>query len=398
MRRRLGVAAKRLAGGDVPITVVPLLVGCTATLCVVGVSAVRSRRSQASDESEEIKLPSEMSVGERLLARLRGRGPGNTARPDPTPQLAAATAARVARQQNMSISSGRAVGSQIFGNMGSGLVFSGESVPVEQEADIAAAVEAALAAAAVADSTEEGMAATNAAQQRRMLLYPLMLFMMMPLWPWAYTYGSKPLVSAERAASWGQKAQQYGSGAANRWANGRLSTHFEEYHKQRAKNAAEAQRMRKERYDKAYRSGYTHYHGKSADGYEQSRRGKTASTGATSADSSATGASQQPRNSEWDRMQRRMREQARQRAQQHYRAQKQQREQARRDAAGANLMGFKGDMDAVTETELRAAWRKTATRLHPDMNPPEEAALYSERFAAARATYEEACRRRGLTP
>eukprot|EP01043_Picozoa_sp_COSAG02_P018090 COSAG02_NODE_835_length_16654_cov_52.747569_6_plen_397_part_00 len=396
MRRRLGVAVKRLASGDVPITAVPLLVGCTATLCVVGVSAVRSRRSQASDASEEIKLPSEMSVGERLLARLRGRGPGNTARPDPAPQLAAATASRIARQQNMSISSGRAVGSEIFGNMGSGLVFSGDQVAVEQEADISAEVEAALAAAAVADSTEEGMAATNAAQQRRMLLYPLMLFMMMPLWPWAYAYGSKPLVSAERAASWGQKAQQYGSGAANRWAKGRLSTHFEEYHKQRAKNAAEAQRMRSERYDKAYRSGYTHYHGKSADGYEQSRRGKTASAGDT--DSSTSGASQQSRNSEWGRMQRRMREQARQRAQQQYRAQKQQREQARRDAAGANLMGFKGDMEAVTETELRAAWRKTATRLHPDMNPPEEAALYSERFAAARATYEETCRRRGLTP
>ena len=42
-----------------------------------------------------------------------------------------------------------------------------------------------------------------------MLLYPLMLFMMMPLWPWAYAYGRTPLVSAERAASWGSKAHQY---------------------------------------------------------------------------------------------------------------------------------------------------------------------------------------------
>jgi hypothetical protein len=394
MRQRLSAAAKRVVSGDVPITAVPLLVGCTATLGVVGVSSARSRRSQALDASEEIKLPSEMSVSERLLVRLRGRGPGNTAKPEPAPQLAAATAARVARQQNMSISSGRAVGSEIFGNMGSGLVFSGEGGAVEQEADLAAALEAGLTAAAVADSCEEGMAATNAAQQRRMLLYPVMLFMMMPLWPWAYAYGSKPLVSAERAASWGQKAQRYGSGAANWWAKGRLSSHFEDYHKQRAKNAAEAQRMRQERYDKAYRSGYKHYHGKSADGYEQSRRGQTGSaTG-----SSASGASQQPRNSEWGRMQRRMREQARERAQQQYRAQKQQHEQARRDAAGANLMGFKGGMEAVTEAELRAAWRKTATRLHPDMNPPEEAALYSQRFAAARATYEETCRRRGLTP
>ena len=211
MRQRLRALARRIATGDVPITAVPLLVGCTATLCVAAVSSMRSRSSVASDASEEIKLPSEMSVGERLLVRLRGRGPGNTAREDPAPQLAAAAAARVARQQSMSISSDRAVGSAIFGDMGTGLVFSGGSADVVEQRDdmVEGLVEATLSAEVAADMTEEGgMAASNAVQQRRMLLYPLMLFMMMPLWPWAYAYGRKPLVSAERAASWGNKAHQ----------------------------------------------------------------------------------------------------------------------------------------------------------------------------------------------
>ena len=159
--------------------------------------------------------------------------------------------------------------------------------------------------------------------------------------------------------------------------------------------------MRQEHYEQAYRSGYSHFHGKSADSYEQSRRGSDAGLGRERASSSGGGASgtrQQSGNSEWERMQRRMQEQARQRAQDHYRAQKQQREQARRKVAGANLMGFAGDMDAIVEADLRAAWRKTATRLHPDMHPPEQASLYAEKFAAARATYEETCRRRGITP
>ena len=171
MRQRLRALARRIASGDVPITAVPLLVGGTATLCVAAVSSVRSRGSSASDASEQIKLPSEMSVGERLLVRLRGRGPGNTAREDPAPQLAAATAARVARQQSMSISSDRAVGSVLFGGMGNGgLVFSGSADVVEQRADVLeGAVDAALSAEVAADPAEEegGMAASNGAQQVR---------------------------------------------------------------------------------------------------------------------------------------------------------------------------------------------------------------------------------------
>ena len=72
-----------------------------------------------------------------------------------------------------------------------------------------------------------------------------------------------------------------------------------------------------------------------------------------------------------------------------------QREQERRDATGSGLLGVR---DVSDEAELRAAWRATATRLHPDMNPPEEAARCAEKFARAREAYEEACRRRGLTP
>lgn len=337
-------------------------------------------------------MPSEMSIGERLLARLRGRGPGNTARPEPTPQLVTAEAARIARQQNGSISSGRAVGSEIFGSMESGLVFTPGDSTEEQASDIAVDL--------TVDSVEEGMAAANAAQQRRMLMYPLMLFMMMPLWPWAYAYGGKPLVSPERAASWGQKAQKYGSGAAKRWAKGRLSTHFEEYHKERAKSAAEAERLRQEHYEQAYRTGYSHYHGKSADDAHSTRpgQGRKDSSGGAARGTGASGTNRHSSNSEWERAQRRMKEQARQRAQQYYRAQKQKREQARRDMAGTNLLGFSGSMGAVSEAELRSAWRATATRLHPDMNPPEDAAVYAEKFASARAAYEETCRQRGITP
>ena len=131
--------------------------------------------------TEEIKLPADMSFGERLLTRLRGRGQGNTAREGPTPQVAAATAARLARQKNSSLSSDRPVGQSYFGrDMGSsGLVFSGGGAEMEDEDADGTAAEAALAEAAEEDEGEEGMAAANAAQQRRMLLYPLMLFMMM---------------------------------------------------------------------------------------------------------------------------------------------------------------------------------------------------------------------------
>jgi hypothetical protein len=412
MRQAIRGAGQRALRGDVPLTAVPLLVGGTATVCVVLVSSARSRSSRARDVTEEIKLPADMSFGERLLTRLRGRGQGNTAREGPTPQVAAATAARLARQKSSSLSSDRPVGQSYFGrDMGSsGLVFSGGGADAEDEdadgAAAEAALEAALAAAEAAEEGEEGMAAANAAQQRRMLLYPLMLFMMMPLWPWAYAFGRKPLVSAERAASWGDKAQQYGSGAANRWAKGRVSSHFEEYGKERAKNAAEARKLRREHYEKGYRSGYTHYHGRAADAYEEQKRGQTAGAASGSGRQGGSGgaggaggggASKTQANAEWERTRRRMQEQARQRAQQQYRAQKRQREQERRDATGAGLLGVR-DVSAVDEAELRAAWRATATRLHPDMNPPEEAARCAEKFARAREAYEEACRRRGLTP
>ena len=157
---------------------VPILVGGTATLFVM----VATRRStRGSEADEEIKMPSEMSVGERLLARVRGRGQGNTARPEPT--VNRPTAARLARDANRSMSSGRPVGASY--GFTSGLVFPGDEAAVKaaqivgdregaaEAAALAAAVEAALNDEDPQD--EESEAAARQAQQRRMLLYPFML-------------------------------------------------------------------------------------------------------------------------------------------------------------------------------------------------------------------------------
>ena len=153
------------------------------------------------------------------------------------------------------------------GARGPGLVF--DEAAEGGGADLSAAVEE-LAKEAEGGESESDMAAHRAAAQRRLLLYPLCLIMMMPLWPWAYAWGSKPRVSPARAAEWGEKASRMGSGASEKWAQGRFGKRLEDDLRARAKRAEEARRMRVARGHR----GFEHHKGRAAQREQEARQSR----------------------------------------------------------------------------------------------------------------------------
>ena len=191
----------------------------------------------------------------------------------------------------------------------------------------------------------------------------LAVIMLMPMWPWAYMFGRKQRVSADRAAQFARFGGALDD-ALNRQAN---SSQWDRYF--RPADRSETGR-------RADPHMHTFYEQASA-AQEQARR---------------------EREAEWRKAQHRARLAARQAAERRWRA-----KQAEAAAAKArqHSEGVLGAGHHSSDAELRAAFRAMVLKHHPDRhaNAPEDVkSAHAARFKAGREAYEKLCKARGIVP